>query len=218
MGFAKSARTADAAETAETAKTAIAADAATTAQTATSANSADVAKAVTPNAVTGAGVADGSLLQGDFADGAVGTMKLADNAITAPKIASDSVNGTDIVDDGITVVDLAPNSVSARQLQPSSVDGSSVGFITTVVGQGTLISAGNSGEAVVECPAPAVLLAGGFAWQDEEANSILYSAPSGAGPPAGVDRQGARPGGQQQALRLGDLPDELRPSPRAQGR
>jgi hypothetical protein len=165
VGFARTAGNADRADTARTAASANTADSATTATRATTANTAN---AVAANAVSSAGIADGSVAGAD----------LGNDSINSAKLQDDSVNGSEIVDGSVNSADLTQNSISDYHLQDTSVTGPTLGNIKTVVGPGTAISVGNPGVASVECPAPMVLLAGGFAWQDEEATSIIYSAPS----------------------------------------
>ena len=157
---------------ANSARTADSADSAKTAESASSATTAETAKAVAPDSVTGAGVADGSL----------GGVDLANDSINSAKLQDNSVNASKIVDGSVNYDDLTQNSISDYHLQDTSVGGAALGNVKTVVGQGAGISAGNTGVAKVECPAPMVLLTGGFAWQDEEQNSIIYSAPSEGDP------------------------------------
>jgi hypothetical protein len=54
--------------------------------------------------------------------------------------------------------------------------------VNDVVGQGVAIGAGNTGVATVTCPEGEMVIAGGFAWNDAEANSIIASAPSESDP------------------------------------
>lgn len=140
-----------------------------TADSARTAASADVAKSVAPNAVTSAEVADGSL----------GGVDLGNDSINAPRLQDDSVGTSEIADRSVDRVDLGFGSVGRAELGFASVGGGQLGQITAVVSSsGTGIGSGEFGNASVSCPAGATLLNGGFAWQDDEANSIIYSAPA----------------------------------------
>lgn len=164
VGFARTAGNADRADTARTAASANTADSATTATTATTA---ETANAVGPDAVTGAGIADGSIAGRD----------LANDTINGAKLQQESVSSQKIVDGSVSFEDLGFGSVGSHQLQSKSVGGDELGAIKAVVGPGKAIGAGQFDTAGVSCPGGTALLNGGFAWRDDEENSIIYSAP-----------------------------------------
>jgi hypothetical protein len=93
VGFAQRANraeTADSAKTAGSATTAETAETATTAGSATSATTAETAKAVAPDSVTGAGVADGSLGGVDLANDTVTSAKLQTTRSPRPRSSTEA--------------------------------------------------------------------------------------------------------------------------------
>ena len=69
--------------------------------------------------------------------------------------------------------------MGSTELQPGSVGASELKGVIAVVGSGRTVTAGSPGTAEVSCPASHPrLMAGGYAWQDAEPNSIIYSAPN----------------------------------------
>ena len=107
-----------------------------------------------------------------IAPNAVGTAKLADGAVTGPKLADAAVTGDKIGDGAVGATDLALDSVGSFALKGQ----------TAVVGAGVAVSAGTPQTATVTCPAGQMAIGGGFAWTDQEANSIVASAPSETDP------------------------------------
>ncbi|HET6830077.1 MAG TPA: hypothetical protein VFH44_01885 [Solirubrobacterales bacterium] len=112
----------------------------------------------------------------------VGNAEIADGAISDDEIADEAVNGSEIVDGGVSVLDLANSSVGANQMRNDSVGGDALKPMTTATSAGTIISAGNAGSAQVTCPGGRTVIGGGFAWQDDEPTTIVYSAPSETNP------------------------------------
>ena len=103
---------------------------------------------------------------------AVTSAKLAPNAVTDQKIADSAVGSAELIDFSVGAVDMGADSVGSFALKG----------VNAVVGAGTAISAGNTGTASVTCPAGQMVIGGGFAWTDKEANSIIASAPSESNP------------------------------------
>lgn len=110
--------------------------------------------------------------------GAVDTAKLADNAVETQKIAEGAINGPKIADRSIAQRDIGASTVGSTELQVDSVGQQELKDVIAVVGRGVSVTAGTPRTAEVQCPqSHPRLMAGGYAWQDEEPNSIIYSAP-----------------------------------------
>ncbi|HEX5714055.1 MAG TPA: hypothetical protein VFX85_12135 [Solirubrobacterales bacterium] len=107
-----------------------------------------------------------------IAPNAVATAKLADAAVTEPKLA----------DGAVTSAKLGTGAVQAANVGLDSVGSFALKGQTAVVGAGVAVSAGAAQTATVSCPAGQMVIAGGYAWTDQEANSIIASAPSEADP------------------------------------
>jgi hypothetical protein len=107
-----------------------------------------------------------------IAPGAVTTAKIAPEAVTTAKLADGAVNSSQIFDSGIQAPDMGIDSVGGFALKG----------VQAVVGTGVSVSAGQTKAATVTCPGSQMLIAGGFAWTDNEANSIIASAPSEGDP------------------------------------
>ena len=97
---------------------------------------------------------------------------LAENSVTAGEVASNSIWPYHIIDGSIQANDPAADSVGCSELKG----------LTTAVSAGTVVSAGGFGNAEVTCPPNKMAIGGGFSWQDDEPNSIIYSTPSESDP------------------------------------
>lgn len=145
----------------------------TAAKTADSAKTADAAKAVSPNAVTGAGVADGSLRGED----------LSDNSVNGTKIAPGTVGAEQIKDGGVGTAELVPDSVTKDKIGPGSVGASelrNVAATRSLSGQG--INPGQAKVVTVQCPEGTMVIGAGHAWAANSEVSIIASAPSDTNP------------------------------------
>jgi hypothetical protein len=111
---------------------------------------------------------------------AIGTPQIADNAITTSKIA----------DTAVLSDDLGTDSVGSRALKG----------VIAKVGEGASLASGNAGAATVTCPGGMMVIGGGYAWQDKEANSIIASAPSEADPNQTWVVEGIPTGGSSNTL------------------
>lgn len=114
----------------------------------------------------------GSVLTAKIADNAVTTPKVADGAIATGKVADGAITGGKIADGNVAGEDMGTDSVGARALKG----------VTAVVGQGVTVNAGVPGITSVTCPNNTMLIGGGYAWLDREANSIITNAPSEQNP------------------------------------
>lgn len=117
----------------------------------------------------------------EIADDAVGSAKIAAFAVGADDLAIDSVISSSIADGEVLEADIAANSVGAASLQAQSVGSLALRNLIAVVGSAVTVNAGTPANAEVSCPG-GTLIAGGYAWQDDEANSIISSAPSETDP------------------------------------
>lgn len=89
-----------------------------------------------------------------------------------PTIKTGAVGATQIAD----------GSVGAAEIGADSVGSLAFKGVHAVVGAGVAITAGNTDTATVTCPGGEMVIAGGYAWNDKEANSIIASAPSETDP------------------------------------
>jgi hypothetical protein len=109
---------------------------------------------------------------------AVGTAEIADNAVGTAKIADSAITGSKIPNRTISQSHIGASSVGSTELQINSVGDSELKDVIAVVGSGKTVIAGTPRTAEVRCPeSHPRLIAGGYAWQDDEPNSIIYSAP-----------------------------------------
>ncbi|MDQ2631991.1 MAG: hypothetical protein M3Y75_13615 [Actinomycetota bacterium] len=121
---------------------------------------------------------------------AIGTTQLADGAVTTPKIGDNAITTSKIADGGVTTDDLAPDSVGSSELK---------GVIATV-GAGASLNANTPGVATVTCPGGTMVIGGGYAWTQQEENSIIASAPSESDPNQTWVVEGIPTGGSSNTL------------------
>ena len=121
---------------------------------------------------------------------AIGTAQLADNAATTPKIADSAITTGKIADTAVLSDDLGTDSVGSRALKG----------VTAKVGEGVNIASGKVGVATVTCPAGEMVIGGGYAWLEQEANSIIASAPSESDPNQTWVVEGIPTGGSSNSL------------------
>lgn len=141
-----------------------------------------------PNPVIGPDAVAAAEIQKD----AVGAEEIQANAVGSEEIAANAVESADIKDEAVQAEDIGANSVGTADIadgQVFSVDlgEGSVGEremkkVTAVIGAGVGVSAGVPKSTSVTCPQGTFLLAGGYAWTDKEANSIIANAPSDSQP------------------------------------
>jgi hypothetical protein len=131
-----------------------------------------------PNPVIGPAAVGNS----ELADDAVTRAKIDDNAVNASELAPSAVSSTKIADDSVTRDDIAGAAISDAEIDLDAVGSSELKGVTSVVGVGVTVNAGTPQTAQVTCPPNRALIGAGYAWQDEEANSIISSAPNEADP------------------------------------
>ena len=108
---------------------------------------------------------------------AVGTTELEDSAVTTPKIADEAIVQEKLAGGAVGSFALQANSVGTEELQDETVGGDALKDVRAVVGPGVTVTAGASNDAAVQCDPGERLIAGGYAWQDDEPNSVIFSAP-----------------------------------------
>lgn len=113
---------------------------------------------------------------------AVGTGEIAADSITAEELKVGSVEAEEIGPNAVGTDEIAPAGVGSDDLGSNAVGGSDMKSVTAVVGSGVGVSAGTPKLASVTCPQGTRLIAGGYAWNDAEPNSIIASAPSEISP------------------------------------
>ncbi len=119
----------------------------------------------------------------EIAEAAVGLSELAVGSVNGPKIADGTVGTSDLGDSSVDGNKIADDTVAAADLVFDSVGGTELKNLVATVGNGVEITAGGGpAEAKVSCGEGQVLIGGGYAWLDDEANSIIASAPSETNP------------------------------------
>ena len=114
----------------------------------------------------------GAVVNAKIANGAVTSLKLADAAVSTDKIASGAVNSAKIAVEAVQDPNMGLDSVGSYALKG----------VTPAVGTAVTVNAGTPQTATVTCPPGQMVIGGGYAWADQESNSIIASAPSEADP------------------------------------
>jgi hypothetical protein len=114
----------------------------------------------------------GSVLTEKIAAAAVTEPKVADGAITTGKVADGAITGSKIADGNVAGEDMGTDSVGARALKG----------VIAVPSAGVTVTTAGPGVTSVTCPNNTMLIGGGYAWTDKEANSIITNAPSEQNP------------------------------------
>jgi hypothetical protein len=132
----------------------------------------------------------GSVITDKIAAAAVTEPKVADGAITTGKVADSAITGSKIADGNVASDDIGTDSVGARALKG----------VIAVPSTGVLIGSGSTGVTSVTCPNNTMLIGGGYAWTDKEANSIITNAPSEQNPNQTWIVEGIASGGSSNSL------------------
>jgi hypothetical protein len=119
----------------------------------------------------------------DIRGNAVGLNEIATNAVGSDEVVPESLTSADIAPNSVNAVDIGTNEVQTDELAADSVGASELKGVTYAVGTGIGVEENTSDIAVVTCPGDTMLIAGGYAWNDDELGStIIASAPSEANP------------------------------------
>lgn len=136
-----------------------------------------------PNAIGAAEIQTDAVAAAEIKDNTVGGAEVQDDSLNAGDLKANSVQGEEMDDNSVGGDEITTSGVGSAEIAGGSVGATELDTITTAVSQiGTTIGAGQHGGAQVTCPEGKTLIAGGFAWSDNEANSIIYSAPSESDP------------------------------------
>lgn len=134
------------------------------------------------DAVGGDELQNNSVGTGEIADAGVGSSELQSNSVTGNHIADGTVNFSDITANAVSTSRILDGSVFAEDLGLDSVGSPELKGLTAHVSAGKTVSAGTPQNVSVTCPDNRTLIAGGYAWLEDEGNSIIASAPSEANP------------------------------------
>ena len=118
----------------------------------------------------------------ELADAAVTNTDIAQGAVTGVKLGLSSVDSSKIQDGAVGSEEIPTGAVRTDEIDGDSVGSEELKGVTAVVGPGVTVNAGTPQTAQVTCPVGRALIGAGYAWQDEEANSIIFSAPNEADP------------------------------------
>ncbi len=139
--------------------------------------------AIGPDAVAAPEIQKDAVTADEIKAGSVGADEITDNSIGTDDIGKDVIQDVDILTNAVRSDEIDLAAVGSSEIQNGTVGALELTtFKSAVSPNGTAISAGQSGSAEVTCPGQTVLIAGGFAWADNEANSIIYSSPSEGSP------------------------------------
>ena len=156
---------------------------------------------IKPNAITTNKLAPKAVTEPKIADYAVTTEKIEVGAVTSLKLADGSVFGNRLMDGAVTSAKIADGDIKAVDMGADSVGAIALkGVVAAVTTEGVSIDNGDVETATVTCPAGRMLIAGGFAWKDGEANSIISSAPSESNPNTTWVVEGMPTGGSSNVL------------------
>ena len=85
---------------------------------------------------------------------------------------------------------LAAAAVGVRELANDTVGAGAFKGMNTVTSEGVTVTAGTPKSVSVSCPGNRQIVSGGYAWLEDEANSIIGSSPSDTAPNSTWDVRG----------------------------
>jgi hypothetical protein len=121
---------------------------------------------------------------------AVGTTEIAVDAVTGEQIARGTISSANLGPDSVGSASISTNAVSTSEIVSDSVGASELNGLTTATSAGVSVSAGTPQNVSVTCPGITQVIGGGYAWRDDEANSIIVNAPSDTDPNHSWDVRG----------------------------
>ncbi len=134
----------------------------------------------------GAGeLANDAVASGEIAADGIGPPDLAQGAVTTRAVQDGTLEEDDVATEAFGSIVLATDSVGSAELKP----------LTHVVSSGATVTPGSPGYIAVGCPAGRTIIGGGYAWQDDEPNSIITNAPNDTNPNGGWLVRGIVPSG-----------------------
>ena len=122
-------------------------------------------------------------------DGVTNT-DLAEGAVTGVKLGLSSVDSSKIQDDSVGSPEIAAGAVGVPELANDTVGAGAFKGMNTFVSEGVDVTAGTPKSVSVSCPATWQIVSGGYAWLQDEANSIIGSSPSDTAPNSTWDVRG----------------------------
>jgi outer membrane murein-binding lipoprotein Lpp len=137
---------------------------------------------VGPDAIAAAEIQKDGVGADEIQKDAVGGSEIAGDSITADELKANAVQGEEMDNNSIGGEEIASNAVGSSEIANANVGAADMKSVNDVVGVGVGVSAGTPQTATVTCPEGQMVIAGGYAWNDQEANSIIASAPSETDP------------------------------------
>lgn len=135
------------------------------------------------NAVGSEELQNDSVGSNELVTEAVGATDLGANSVSSVKIAEGGVAFGDIADSSINGQKIADNTIGPNDLGLGSVGSSELASLVTTITPGKAITAAGGAQNVeITCPGNRHLIGGGYAWQEDEGNAIIASAPSETDP------------------------------------
>ncbi|HZO05982.1 MAG TPA: hypothetical protein VFB52_06320, partial [Solirubrobacterales bacterium] len=147
---------------------------------------------VGPNTIGAQELLPNSVGNSELQDNAVGSDELQNESVGGEKVKLNTLTGFNIIDATIGAGDIANNAIFSSQIADGSVGAADLGVnsvgsselapLIATLSAGKAINAGTPQNVSVTCPGNRTLIAGGYAWTQDEGNSIIASAPSEADP------------------------------------
>lgn len=135
-----------------------------------------------PNSVGELEIADGGVDREEIDSGAVARAELALGAVVTEGLAQGAVISEKIATGGIGPTDIADSTIQARHIEAGAVGSSELKVLDTITSAGVTVNAATPQTVKVSCPPGQRVIGGGYAWLQDEANSIIVNAPSEADP------------------------------------